>query len=529
LGSGSTFSFTLEMPIAEITESEASPAKLTDCNRVLIIDDNPIAGGLMAKMMSEFGWNVDIALGGHKGLSMVELNNQTSGQAYDCIYVDWQMPDLDGWETLHKIQQLPHPATAAAPRFVMLSSNGRQDLSLRTQQEQDLVNAFLVKPVTASMLFDASMRRVADSESVRRKRRASGRQLAGMRILVVEDNAINQQVAEELLSFEGALVSIASNGRLGVDAVAATKKQFDVVLMDLQMPVMDGYEATRCIRQELGLTQLPIIGLTANAMASDRAACIQAGMNDHIGKPFDMAQLVSLLIRTTGFKARDIPEENSDVGDTSAEGSPPSPSKAQWNNPEIDLATALQRLGGMERLYTRTARQFLTDLPTLEHDFEALCRSGDTQKLTMLLHTFKGNAGTLGLLTLSKRLEQLEAQSKEPAQAGQLAQHRDALAALASGAMRDLQAVLVHLGAESASPTLPDPVAATQVDDGVKAMLQTQLLPLLQADDFGALEVFADLRKALTGLPEQQLEKLESALQDLDMASAAQICNEICG
>jgi PAS domain S-box-containing protein len=528
LGKGSTFSFTLDMRIAELAGAEAAPAKPTHCNRVLIIDDNPIAGDLMAKMMTEFGWDVDRASGGHEGLAMVEQNNQTGGRAYDSIYLDWQMPGLDGWETLHKIQQLPHQASTVAPKFVMLSSNGRQNLSLRTQREQDLVSAFLVKPVTASMLFDASMGRVSDLESVRRKRRSSGRQLAGMRVLVVEDNAINQQVAEELLSFEGALVSIASNGRLGVDAIAAAKKQFDAVLMDIQMPVMDGYEATRCVRQELGLTKLPIIGLTANAMASDRAACIQAGMNDHIGKPFDVAQLVSLLIRTTGFRAPDSPDDKSGVSIASAANAPPSPSKAEWNHAEPDLTTALKRLGGLKSVYIGSAQQFLTDLPTLQHAFEALCRSGETQKLTMLLHTFKGNAGTLGLVTLSDRLAQLEAQSQDPAQAGQLAQQCDALGALASSAMYDLQAVLAHLGAQRAGSGLPDARAASQVDEGVKLMLQTQLLPLLLADDFRALGLFAELRHTLTGVPEQQLDKLEGALQGLDLASAAQICNAIC-
>jgi signal transduction histidine kinase/CheY-like chemotaxis protein len=525
LGEGSTFSFSLELPRAQPEPTDTAPAKLTDCNRVLIIDDNLIASALMAKMMSGFGWHVDIAEGGHEGLAMIDRNTQNGAFPYDCIYLDWQMPGLDGWETLHKIRQFLQTTNGIAPKFVMLSSNGRQDLSLRTQREQDLVNAFLVKPVTASMLFDASLSHVSDSESVRRKRRASSRQLAGMRILVVEDNAINQQVAEELLSFEGALVSIASDGHLGVNAVATAKKQFDVVLMDVQMPVMDGYEATRVIRKELGLLKLPIIGLTANAMTSDRTACIQAGMNDHIGKPFDLAQLVSLLIRTTGFYAKDAAGERSNSSDV---GTPPLAANAEWNHAELDLAGALQRLGGMQHLYIRTAHQFLEALPTLQRDFEALSRSSETQKLSMLLHTFKGNAGTLGLLPLTAQLTQLEAQNKDPEQAGALAQHSGALAALTTSAVRDLHAVLLHLGDDSGAQAPPQDMAGAKMDDGVKALLQSKLLPLLEADDLGALEVFAGLRQALTGVPEQQLEKLESALQDLDLASAALICIDIC-
>jgi CheY-like chemotaxis protein len=123
------------------------------------------------------------------------------------------------------------------------------------------------------------------------------KRLQGLRILVVEDNKINQMVAKGLLTKEGADITMADNGELGVAAVAAAQPPFDVVLMDVQMPVMDGYAATRAIRQELGLTRLPIIAMTANAMASDRAACLYAGMDDHVGKPFDLDNLVGILLR----------------------------------------------------------------------------------------------------------------------------------------------------------------------------------------------------------------------------------------
>jgi CheY-like chemotaxis protein len=116
----------------------------------------------------------------------------------------------------------------------------------------------------------------------------------------VEDNKINQLVAKGLLTQEGADVTLAPDGQLGVAAVAAAQPAFDAVLMDVQMPVMDGYEATRAIRQELGLTTLPIIAMTANAMASDRAACLEAGMDDHVGKPFELDHLVDTLLRLTG-------------------------------------------------------------------------------------------------------------------------------------------------------------------------------------------------------------------------------------
>ena len=126
------------------------------------------------------------------------------------------------------------------------------------------------------------------------------KRLQGLRVLVVEDNKINQMVAKGLLSKEGADVTLADNGQLGVDAVAASQPPFDAVLMDVQMPVMDGYAATRYIRQEMGLTTLPIIAMTANAMQSDRTACLQAGMDEHIGKPFELNHLVATLLSLCG-------------------------------------------------------------------------------------------------------------------------------------------------------------------------------------------------------------------------------------
>ena len=144
----------------------------------------------------------------------------------------------------------------------------------------------------------------ADPDMVTKADNSLQRRLQGMRLLVVEDNLINQLVARELLQAQGAVVVIAGNEQLGVDAVAAAFPPFDAVLMDLQMPVMDGYAATRAIRSELGLAKLPIIALTANAMASDREGCLAAGMNEHVGKPFDLPRLIELLLRLTSEEGR---------------------------------------------------------------------------------------------------------------------------------------------------------------------------------------------------------------------------------
>jgi two-component system sensor histidine kinase/response regulator len=263
------------------------------------VDDNPATLDIMAAMARSLGWQVDTASSGPLAIELVEQRARSAKPAYQAIFVDWLMPGgMDGWETLSRIEEIrPQPD---APILVMVTTQGREMLSQRTPQEQARLHGFLVKPVTAPMLLDA----VSDAMAGRRQLRATPRvkaptprRLEGLRLLVVDDNLINQQVAQELLSGEGAHIELAENGQLGVDAVRDARPPFDAVLMDIQMPVMDGYTATRAIRHDLGLPELPVIAMTANAMASDRDACLTAGMNDHVGKPFDLAHLIRVVLQ----------------------------------------------------------------------------------------------------------------------------------------------------------------------------------------------------------------------------------------
>jgi CheY-like chemotaxis protein len=299
-GKGSDFHFTITLETTDPIPGDPQPARQRegDALEVLVVDDNPMARELLSAMARSWSWQVDAADSGAQALALVEARVRKGQAAYDAMVVDWQMPDMDGWETIARLRQLGMPDTIT----IMVTSHGRDMLSQRSVQEQATLNAFLVKPITASMLFDA----VADARNGvgnlrTRVREATGKtgRLQGLRLLVVEDNLINQQVARELLRREGAQVEIAANGQLGVAAVADANPPFQVVLMDLQMPVMDGYAATQAIRQDLGLSQtdLPIIAMTANAMASDREACLQAGMNDHVGKPFNLPHLVEVLLQ----------------------------------------------------------------------------------------------------------------------------------------------------------------------------------------------------------------------------------------
>jgi two-component system sensor histidine kinase/response regulator len=266
----------------------------------LVIDDSPFALEFISKMVRTLGWTVDTARSGKQAIALVGSRHDSGAPPYALIVTDWRMNGLDGWQTLEGIEQV-NP-TGPAPIKLMVSAFGRDKLAERTPQEQARLNAYLVKPVTVDMLSEVVNRAFQGQGNLRsgpRTKTDKIKRLQGMRLLVVEDNLMNQLVAKELLDQEGAVVDIACNGRLGLDALAEANEAFDAVLMDMQMPVMDGCAATRAIRLDPKHQQLPIIAMTANNTASDRQTCLDAGMNDHVGKPFDINYLVDVILKYT--------------------------------------------------------------------------------------------------------------------------------------------------------------------------------------------------------------------------------------
>jgi len=385
LGEGSNFYFEITLPHAE--PPQLAPVALHDVS-ALVVDDNAVALELLSASARALGWQVDAASGGEEAIALVQQRAKQGLPPYQAIYLDWEMPAMDGWETISRLREMG--SAFGSPMVAIVTAHNREDLAKRSMQEQASLNAFLVKPVTASMLRDALVDAKAGRNSLRARTRVKAefsRRLNGMRILVVEDNMVNQQVARELLTAEGALVELADNGLLGVTAVAQAQAAtpFDVVLMDVQMPVMDGFAATRAIRRDLGLHKLPIIAMTANAMASDREECLAASMNDHVGKPFDLAYLVKLLLDITGFEAIAATRqaEIEAAGGQVQAVAPAAPASApvattrpvapvakpvgttDGTSVQIELDDALERLAGMKSLYVNLAQDFMAELHTV--------------------------------------------------------------------------------------------------------------------------------------------------------------------
>jgi len=293
-GNGSTFWFTARLGKGAAASRPNLLRSDLSGRRVLIIDDNSPARAVLSNMLTNMTFLADEAASGEEGIEMVRQAT-TRGEPYEIVFVDWQMPKLDGIETSKRIVALPD--LAMPPRIVMVTAYGREDV-LRQAEENGLDNV-LVKPVTSSTLFDTIVAVLrADQEATGHVQIAPSFEIArtrGTRVLLVEDNEINQEVAIGLLEDAAIHVDLAENGEIAVRM--SQQNDYDVVLMDMQMPVMDGIEATRAIRSDPRLRNLPIIAMTANAMAADREKCLEAGMNDHIGKPIDPDQLFSVLLR----------------------------------------------------------------------------------------------------------------------------------------------------------------------------------------------------------------------------------------
>ena len=410
-GQGSRFSFELELPLAEAGSPQAlpGPSAVPADLRVLLVQPHPRARQLLACMLDALGWTCTAVDTGEQALARV----QAEPARFDVALVDHRGSGLAGVDLCEALRR-----HATALDLLLLVDAREQDRLMALVDARGCGPVgFLVKPVTASQVHDAVVDARAGRAAPRLRADAAadpaaeaaadaapvGLRLKGLRLLVAEDNANNQQVVRELLETEGAQVLLVGHGEAAVQAVASKLDLIDAVLMDLQMPVMDGLEATRRIRGAHPDVALPIIAMTANVMASDREACRQAGMDDHVGKPFDLHQLVDVIRRHTGRSGLPLPAARS------AETGPSPRALAAAAQAGVELVPALERVGGLLGTYRRLLERFVADLADQPAQLEALAAAGDLPALRRQVHTLKGLAATLGDTTLAARAAHAEA------------------------------------------------------------------------------------------------------------------------
>ena len=354
--------------------------------------------------------------------------------------------------------------------------------------------------------------------------------LAGMRILVVEDNADIQLIVRKLLSMEGADVRIASHGQDAIDQLRTAIPGFDVVLMDLQMPVMDGFTATQRIRHDLGMTALPIVAVSANAMASDREACLAVGMNDHVGKPFDLNELVGVLRRHTGASDN---KAASAVGTREVSAA----LRQAASVAGVDIDAALDRLGGKRQLYQRLLHNFASDLPHLPQRLRALLVQREDGEAAHAMHSLKGVAATLGAMRLSAVAtsgeQQLSSGLPIDAALQTIAHACDAIGAAQPALAALLQTLRSENDAADAKPGVAAaPGSGVTGADGAPrdAALRAALLALaelLRNSDMGALRAMDAMRREFAAHWGAALIALDEATAALDFVRAQQLCREI--
>src|SRR5262249_54621821 len=330
------------------------PERLTHL-RVLVVDDNAAAREILQEPLSAIVAHVDVVASGSEAIAAVK--HADAAAPYDLVFMDWRMPAMDGIEAGRRIKR--DPSLTRQPAIVLVTAFGREEV--REEAERLGLDGFLVKPVTKSMIVDTLVNLFGDSRQAGMAAATAADEqgrLRGARILLVEDNEINQQIAIELLEAAGASVQVAGNGLEAVQILSEGPEPtpVDVVLMDLQMPEMDGYQATARLRADGRFTSLPIIAMTAHATIEERQRCLGVGMNAHVAKPIAPAVLFETLGRY--YRPADRPRPESAPLRPST-GSSVGVDAALPSVDGLDTADGLLRVAGNRRLYLKLLRQFV--------------------------------------------------------------------------------------------------------------------------------------------------------------------------
>ena len=515
LGKGSTFRFTARLGKAEMAPRRRILQSDLHGRRVLIIDDNAQARSVLSGMLTNLSFIADEAPSGHEGIEMIQKAAQAR-EPYDIAFVDWQMPGLDGIETGKRILALPNLDTP--PHLVMVTAYGREEV-LKQAEESGFENV-LIKPVTSSILFDTAIgalgAELEATEEIVAGPSFDIDRMRGARVLLVEDNEINQEVAIGQLEDAEVFVDLAENGAEAVRM--ARENDYDVVLMDMQMPVMDGIEATRILRSDARFQTLPIIAMTANALVSDRELCLQAGMNDHIAKPIDPDQLFGVLMRWIerpegdGAGVRELSEARAAVVHTPAVADGP------LDIDGIDVKSALKRTGGNRKRYVALLRRFAQQQASTVDEIRKALSMGDAATAERAAHSLKGVAGTLGATTLSETAAKAETAIKT-------GQGIDtALTSLFAGLGAAVRAIRAALPEEI--PTNGGGGASRDPRTVVKPL--TQLKRLLETDDGEAADFMIDARSDLSGvLTPTEIETLSELVGDFNFEAALKCLSAI--
>ena len=468
--------------------------------RVLAVDDNPTALLVLEEILNEFGCSATLATDAESALEL--WRNARGGDApYDLVLMDWRLPGMDGVKAAKTIKE---EGGSDAPVVIMETAYGREELA--GELEGSDVDALLGKPITSSSLFDTMVRLIEPSreEEERVAEPLSSVSLAGLNLLLVEDNEVNQEVAKAMLSGVGAHVTVADHGAEALTRLEELGDAVDAVLMDVQMPVMDGMEATRRIRERGEWVKLPVIAMTANASVRDREACLAAGMNDHVPKPIDPEHLFTTLTRWAK------PRRGEAHAPASIQAADERPS-AQGRLPGIDVEQALGRLNHDGALLHQLLKRLIQDSGPAVPRARELLAGGDRPGAQRLIHSLKGVSGNLAAERIYQTAVELD----------QLLKGDDAVD---PALFEELEAAFAEVAAGHAGQALRGDhkeAGGEAADADTLRALAADLRDSLERQNMAASQQLDALAEGLGGGGEERLREVRAAVERFDFPAAA--------
>ncbi|MFA6138066.1 MAG: response regulator [Sulfurimonas sp.] len=510
IGEGSNFHFTAKFGVQnEQRNLSMSPEDVKNL-RILVVDDNASAREILQSMLTSLKLNVTAVSSGHEAIGELE-QAQIEYKPYELVLMDWMMPGMDGLETIKRI----HADTKLSkiPTFIMVTAYSREELIQNS--EGIAFEGILVKPVTPSTLLDSILNALGKevAQSTRRHEKESNYReaekiLKGAYLLLVEDNLVNQELAIELLQNAGIKVDVANNGAEALEKVQIT--EYDGVLMDCQMPVMDGFESTRLIRKIPRLSNLPILAMTANAMAGDKEKCIECGMNDHIAKPIDVAHMFLTMAQWIKPKSVEVSTDE--------------PTQEKTTNDMLqiegmDIKSALGRVAGNEKLLRKLLVRFLETQSDVIVRINRAIQNNDIQTAMREAHTIKGLAGNIGADLLFKHAQELERVLKD----GESDTINSCLELTKNELSKIMQRISVAIGEPMQIITAPSDIDMEALTDALKKL--DKLLKELDAEAATAEEELFDSLVALGhGV---SIKKIKKAIDKFEFEDARELLAQI--
>jgi two-component system sensor histidine kinase/response regulator len=506
-GIGSTFTFTSWFGLgrSDAQRRRVIPGSLQGA-RILVADDSPSAREIMKDILTSLRFRAELAASGEEAIAAVHRADEED--PFKIVLLDWKMPGMDGIEAARILSQgksLRNP-----PTLIILSASGGGEEEREAALAAGALD-FITKPVTSSTLIDSMLKIFApgllSQMKETPKESVKARRLLGARVLLVEDNEINQQIAHELLSGVGVEVTIAGNGREALEKLAEQPENFDMILMDIQMPEMDGFEATRRIRAGNQAKGIPIIAMTAHALAEERKKALETGMNDHISKPIDpeaMFETMSLYYRGAG--------ENSLVESSRPPGTVNGPFIPAIEG--IDTDAGLKRVAGNRKLYADLLRRLANERESTPREVAEAFAQGNRELAERLAHTLRGVAGNLGAVHVQQEAEDLENHIRKGDPAD-----------IVAGACARLEGVLAIVVAQIRGKMPPEDVEIATprhaVDPDEVRRAFNKLSGLLRESDSAAVDYFDSVRSLLADpCPDEDLRRIHESLMAYDFAGA---------